>query len=104
MITKYQNLDLIEQITRLDGSKYYEIANIFMNGRAELAAIRGFIKEVKILQLNIAHSSAVAVYEKYINDTYEFPEEDFDAWVEWAKPEGPIAEAVQEILRTNHIA
>ena len=41
-------LDLIEQITRLDGSKYYEIGNMVHNGRAELAAERGFIKEVQI--------------------------------------------------------
>ena len=103
MITKYQKLNLIEEITRLDGSKYYEIANIFMNGRAELAVIRGFIKKVRILQLNIAHSTAVDTYEQYINDTYDFPEEDFDEWVEWQKPECKIKSAVQEILKANHI-
>lgn len=103
MITKYQRLDLIEEITQLDGSKYYEIANIFMNGRAELAVIRGYLKKVRILQLNIAHSNAVDVYEKYINDTYDFPEEDFKEWVVWEKPAGKIQEAVQEILKANHI-
>ncbi|KRM34776.1 hypothetical protein FC83_GL002087 [Agrilactobacillus composti DSM 18527 = JCM 14202] len=103
LITKYQNLNLIEQITRLDGTKYYEIANIFMNGRAELAVIRGLLKEVRILQLNIAHSTAVDVYEKYINETYDFPEEDFTEWVEWQKPEGKISDAVKEILKANHI-
>ena len=49
MAEKYQTLDLIELITRNDGTQYYEIANMFMNGRAELAAVRGFIKEVRIL-------------------------------------------------------
>ncbi|MFD1671705.1 hypothetical protein ACFQ5M_06350 [Agrilactobacillus yilanensis] len=103
MITKYQQLDLIEEITRVDGSTYYEVANIFMNGRAELAVIRGLLKKVRILQLNIAHSTAVDIYEKYINETYDFPEEDFDTWVEWAKPEGKIRDAVDEILKANHI-
>lgn len=103
MAAKYQTLDLIEQITRNDGSQYYEIANMFMNGRAELAAVRGFIKEVRILQLNIPHSTAVATYEKYINDHYEMPAEDFDHWVEWQKPKGKIQDAVTEILKANHI-
>lgn len=103
MAEKYQNLDLIEQITRNDGSKYYEIANIFMNGRAELAVVRGFLKEVRILQLNIPHSTAVHTYETYINDHYDMPAEDFTEWVEWQKPAGKIADAVKEILRANHI-
>lgn len=50
MAEKYQTFDIIEEITRLDGTTYYELANIFMNGRAELAANRGFIKQVRILQ------------------------------------------------------
>ena len=45
---EYQNFNLIEQITRNDGSKYFELGNIFLNGRAELAAERGFIQEVRI--------------------------------------------------------
>ncbi len=100
---KYQTLDLIEQITRLDGSQYYEIANMFMNGRAELAAVRGFIKEVRILELNIPHSNAVQAYETYINEKYTMPAEDFTEWVEWEKPDGKIADEVKEILRANHI-
>ena len=46
-----ETLNLIEEITRNDGSKYYEVSDIAQNGRAELAAIRGFIKSVRILQL-----------------------------------------------------
>ncbi|MCD2257235.1 hypothetical protein ACNAN0_08605 [Agrilactobacillus fermenti] len=103
MTQSYQDLNLIEEITRLDGSKYYEVANIFMNGRAELAAIRGFIKQVKILQLNIPKSTAVKVYEQYVNDTYTFPAEDFDHWEEWQKPAGKIETAFQQILKENHI-
>lgn len=104
MAEKYQTLDLIELITRNDGTQYYEIANMFMNGRAELAAVRGFIKEVRILQLNIPHSNAVQDYEKYINSHYTMPAEDFTEWVEWEKPEGKIADDVKEILRANHIS
>lgn len=101
---QFQTLNLIEQITRLDGTQYYEIANIFMNGRAELAANRGMIKEVRILQLNIPHSTAVKIYEDYINENYEFPEENFEKWIEWEKPEGKIKEAFDSILQANHIA
>lgn len=100
---KFQVLDLIEEITRLDGSRYYEIANMFMNGRAELAAERQLIREVKILQLNIPHSHAVQIYEDYINETYTMPAEDFTEWVEWEKPAGKIRDAVQAILQANHI-
>ncbi|GEL13771.1 hypothetical protein FC15_GL001509 [Lapidilactobacillus concavus DSM 17758] len=103
MAEKYQTLDLIEQITRNDGSQYVEIANMFMNGRAELAAVRGLIKEVRILELNIPHSNAVQTYETYINEKYTMPPENFTEWVEWEKPAGKIADAVKEILRANHI-
>ncbi|UQS82485.1 hypothetical protein MOO45_02025 [Bombilactobacillus folatiphilus] len=100
---KYQTLDLIEQITRNDGSKYYEISNMFMNGRAELAAQRGMIQEVRILELNIPHSTAVQTYEDYVNQTYTFPDEDFDHWDEWDKPAGKIQTAYEQILRANNV-
>ena len=48
MEEQHEVLDLIEQITRNDGTSYYEIGNMVQNGRAELAAERGFIKEVRI--------------------------------------------------------
>lgn len=63
-------LDLIEQITRLDGTKYFEIGNMAHNGRAELAAERGYIKEVRILKLNIPHSQTVIKYETTSTNTF----------------------------------
>ena len=73
-----ETLNLIEEITRNDGSKYYEVSDIAQNGRAELAAIRGFIKSVRILQLNIPRSKNVIAYENYINENFEMPKEDYD--------------------------
>lgn len=98
-----ETLNLIEEITRNDGSKYYEISNIPQNGRAELAAVRGFIKEVRILQLNIPRSSNLIKYEKYINENFVMPAEDFDHFEEWVKPP-EIQVIVDAILRENHIA
>ncbi len=40
-----EQLDLIEEVTRNDGSRYYEISNIDQNGIAELAADHGLIKK-----------------------------------------------------------
>ncbi|KRL65565.1 hypothetical protein [Companilactobacillus versmoldensis] len=98
-----QSLNLIEQITRNDGTKYYEIANVLMNGRAEKAAELGLIKEVRILKLNIPHSSAVGVYEDYVNENYKVPPMELKEWVEYKKPEGPIKDAFEEILKANKI-
>ncbi len=67
----HETFTLIEEITRLDGSKYMEISNMVQNGRAELAAERGYIKQVRILQLNIPHSPHVVAYEDYVNENYE---------------------------------
>ena len=98
-----ETLNLIEEITRNDGSKYYEVSDIAQNGRAELAAIRGFIKSVRILQLNIQRSKNVITYENYINENFEMPKEDFDHFEEWKRtPE--MEEIVENILRENHIA
>ena len=60
----YEQLDLIEEVTRNDGSKYYEISNIDQNGIAELAVDRGLIKKVRILQLNLARTKALQLYEE----------------------------------------
>ncbi|GEN48061.1 hypothetical protein [Ligilactobacillus pobuzihii] len=96
-------LTLIEEITRNDGSKYYEISNMVQNGRAELAATRGFIKGVRIVQLNIPRSSSVIKYEKYINDNFTMPTEDMDHFEEWTKtPE--MEEVIRSILHENHVA
>ncbi|KRO17940.1 hypothetical protein [Lacticaseibacillus saniviri] len=103
MAERYQTFDLIQEITRNDGTRYNELGNIMMNGVAESAALKHLIKSVRILQLNIPHSTAVNRYESYINETYTFPTVDLDAWEEWAKPEGPIKQAYQEIMAQNHI-
>lgn len=96
--------DLIEQITRNDGSKYYEISNVDQNGIAELAADRGYIKCVRILQLNIARTKALATYEDYINENYTLPTlTNLTKWVEWQKPAGKIRDAFNAILKANRI-
>lgn len=100
----YMTLDMIEQITRNDGSQYYELGNVELNGRAELAANRGLIKEVRIVRLNISSSTAVKTYEKYINEHYQMLVWNFKQWVEWQKPAGKIANAFNTILKENHIA
>lgn len=97
------SLDIIEQITRNDGTKYYEMANVLMNGRAEKAAELGLIKEVRILKLNIPHSSAVIIYEDYINENYTVPPMNMSEWIEWKKPEGRISDAFNDILKANKI-
>lgn len=104
-----EELDLIEEITRNDGSKYFEIANIDQNGIAELAVDHGTIKKVRILQLNIPRTKALVTYEDYINKTYHLEtltnEDDWKnpEWVEWEKPKGKILEAYQMILKSNQI-
>ncbi|AYE37734.1 hypothetical protein [Companilactobacillus zhachilii] len=103
MDNEKQILDIIEQITRNDGTKYYELANIVMNGRAEKAAELGMIKEVRILKLNIPHSSAVSVYEDYVNANYTVPPMNLKEWVEYDKPKGKVRDAFNEILKANGI-
>ncbi|UQS86948.1 hypothetical protein MOO44_01870 [Nicoliella spurrieriana] len=97
-----ETLTLIEEITRLDGTKYIEISNMVQNGRAELAAERGLIKEVRIIQLNIPHSIHVIKYENYINTHYTMPEESFDHFEEWQKTPAMESE-IQSILKENHV-
>ena len=102
MEEQHETLTLIEKITRNDGSKYYEIGNMVQNGRAELAAERDFIKEVRILELNIPHSKNVIKYEHFINTHYKMQTEAMDHWEEWKRPP-EIEEVVQTILKENHI-
>ena len=102
-MAQHETLDLIEEITRTDGSKYFEIGNMVQNGRAELAAERGYIKEVRILQLNIPHSQNVTKYEDYINSHFVMQDESMDHWDEWTRPE-EIEAVVRAILKENHIA
>lgn len=103
MEEQHETLDMIEQITRNDGSKYYEIGNTVHNGRAELAADRGYIKEVRILKLNIPHSQTVQKYEDFINSHYKMQTEDLNHWEEWKRtPEAD--KLVAEIMKENHIS
>ena len=98
----HERLTLIEQITRLDGSKYMEISNMAQNGMAEIAANKGMIKQVRILQINIPHTPHVAKYEHYINTHYKMPNEDFKHFQEWKRtPE--MEKEVKMILKENHI-
>ena len=90
MEEQHETLTLIEEITRNDGSKYYEIGNMVQNGRAELAAERNFIKEVRILELNIPHSKNVIKYEHFINTHYKMQTEAMDHWEEWVKQEAEL--------------
>src|SRR5699024_7360289 len=97
-----ETLTLIEEITRNDGSKYYEISNMDQNGRAELAAIRGMIKEVRIIQLNIPHTTNVIKYENYDNENFKMRPENITKYEERKKnPE--IEEIVEKILKEKHI-
>lgn len=98
----HETFTLIEEITRLDGSKYMEISNMVQNGRAELAVERKLIKQVRILQLNIAHTPHVQAYEDYVNENYTMPAEDFKEFQEWKRtPE--MEKEVAAILHENHI-
>ncbi|WP_413628311.1 hypothetical protein R4B61_06810 [Fructilactobacillus vespulae] len=97
-----ETLSLIEEITRLDGSKYLEISNVVQNGRAELAAERGFIKQVRILEINIPHSGHVINYENYINENFTMPTEKMTEFQEWKRTPEMEAE-VQKILAENHL-
>ncbi|MFD1455400.1 hypothetical protein ACFQ44_06835 [Levilactobacillus lanxiensis] len=98
----HETFTLIEEITRLDGSKYMEISDMVQNGRAELAVERKLIKQVRILQLNIAHTPHVQAYEDYVNENYTMPEEAFTEFQEWKRtPE--MEKEVAAILHENHI-
>lgn len=97
-----ETFTLIQEITRLDGTKYIEIGNMMMNGRAELASERGYIKSVRILQLNISHSQHVINYEKYIGERYEMPDEDMDHWEEWVRDQ-KAQNDFDAIMHENHI-
>lgn len=95
-------LDLIEEITRLDGTKYIEIGNLTHNGRAEAAAEKGFIKEVRILKLNIPHSKHVEIYEELVNKKHQMPTWEMTDWDEWTKDAQMDAE-IAAILTENKV-
>ncbi|GEP18998.1 hypothetical protein [Pediococcus argentinicus] len=98
-----ETFTLIQEITRLDGTKYLELGNMMLNGRAELAAERGYIKSVRIMQLNISHSQHVMNYEKYIGERYEMPTDKLDHWEEWERDDR-ITKDFNAVLNENHIS
>ncbi|GAO99628.1 hypothetical protein [Fructobacillus ficulneus] len=97
-----QTFNLIEEITRNDGTVYYELGNISENSRAEYAADHGFIKEVRILKMNIPRSSHVEKVEKFINENFEYLPLDADHFEEWVKPD-EIQAAMKQILLDNKL-
>ncbi|GAB6092534.1 hypothetical protein [Furfurilactobacillus curtus] len=99
----HESLDMIEEITRTDGSKYMEIGNMVHNGRAEFAAEHHFIKEVRILKLNIPESANVIKYEDYINHHFLMQGWDMDHWEEWIKTDTAQA-LVDAILKENQVS
>ncbi|KGO32255.1 hypothetical protein Q757_02130 [Oenococcus alcoholitolerans] len=94
--------DMVQEITLLDGRVYPELGNVVMNGRAEYAEEHGFIKQVRILKLNIPHSNHVERVERYINDHYSDPGFSMDHWEEWVKPP-EIQKEMQAILVDNRL-
>ncbi|ALI33833.1 hypothetical protein FO433_05320 [Weissella cibaria] len=104
MAADYQTLDIIEEITRNDGSTYKEIGNLLHNGQAEYAAEQGMIQSVRILKINIPHSGNVEKYEKYVNEHFEIPEMvAIKEYTEWTKtPE--MDDVIQKILTENQVS
>lgn len=104
MAGNYQVFNIIEEITRNDGSKYKEIGNLLHNGQAEYAAEAGMIQEVRILKINIPHSNAVQKYEEYVNEHYDIPSEiAIPAFQEWKKTPA-MDELIQKILSENKVS
>ncbi len=100
----FQTLDIIEEITRLDGSKYKEIGNLLHNGQAEYAVEEGMISEVRILKLNIPHSNSVQQYEQFVNEHFDIPAEvAIDHYQEWTRPQ-EMDQLVIQILSENKVS
>ena len=97
-----QTFNLIEEITLNEGSIYYELGNVTENSRAEYAANHGFIKEVRILKMNVPRSSHLIKVEDYINKTYEQLPIESDHFDEWVKPE-EIQKEMQQVLLDNKL-
>ncbi|MDR2660669.1 MAG: hypothetical protein LBC17_01290 [Lactobacillaceae bacterium] len=95
-------LDIIEEITLLDGTKYYELANADLNAYAEYAAEQKLIEQVRILKINIPHSTRVEAIEKYIMLNYDMPTFHMTKWIVWEKPT-QIQEELKLVLSDNKI-
>ena len=80
MEEQHEVFTLIEEITRNDGTKYYEIGNM----------------------VHIPHSQNVINYEHFINTHYQMQDESMDHWEEWKRtPEAD--QLVKAILRENRV-
>jgi len=100
----YQTFDIIEEITRQDGSTYKEIGNLLHNGQAEYAAEQGMIQSVRILKINIPHSSSVEKYERYVNENFDIPSQvAIKEYVEWTKTD-EMADIVNQIISDNNVS
>lgn len=100
----YQTFDIIEEITRNDGSTYKEIGNLLHNGQAEYAAEQGMIQSVRILKINIPHSTSVEKYEQYVNEKFEIPSQvAIPEYVEWTKTE-EISKLFDQIISDNNLS
>ncbi|WP_258088107.1 hypothetical protein [Weissella fangxianensis] len=104
MSADFQTLDIIEEITRNDGSTYKEIGNLLHNGQAEYAVEEGMIKKVRILKINIPHSKNVESYEKFVNENFEIPANiAISQYTEWQRtPE--MDAVVEKILAENKVS
>lgn len=96
-----ETFNLVEEITRNNGSIYFELGNITHNGRAEYAADHGYIKGVRILKLNIARSSHVESLENYINSHYDLLPLEYDGWEEWRRSSDMESEMKQILLENK---
>lgn len=97
------HLDIIEEITLNDDTKYYELANVDLNTYAEYAAEHNLIKEVRILKINIPHSSRVERVERYVAAQYDMPTFNMKEWIVWQKPP-EIEEELRLALEDNNVS
>lgn len=104
MAEAFQTLDIIEEITRNDGSTYKEIGNLLHNGQSEYAVEEGMIKKVRILKINIPHSTNVMKYEKFVNENFDIPTNiAIPEFIEWQRtPE--MDSVVEKILAENKVS
>ncbi|KAA8435116.1 hypothetical protein [Weissella sagaensis] len=104
MAEAFQTLDIIEEITRNDGSTYKEIGNLLHNGQSEYAVEKGMIKKVRILKINIPHSANVMKYEKFVNENFDIPTNvAISEFIEWQR--SPEMDAlVDKILAENKVS
>lgn len=96
-------LDVIEVITLNDNTEYYELANTDLNTFAEYAAENGMIKEVRILKINIPHSTRVERVESYYMGMFDMPTFEMKEWKVWDKtPE--IKELIEQVVLDNKVS